>query len=288
MKSAEDREGKLLAVAIANHDRQIALQKCAELGYTIDNTQGTEDIKPKLQGMKGRNIDFNDLEFGEGLMDIRLKSQTDGSSTQTSRRVDLSKISQVEGAYLGVTESDSEEDAEEDTQDYIKLDIGEGQDFQALNLNHRLRRKIRRAIDAAQVQREILVRKRVIEVCEEKGIEPPTELSTRPRPLHDKGKRILENGLLESAKQERIRQRVELAEFNKAAKVLRQQAKERSLEAGLRVHAELTGRIPRRERASLDTDIAAFGPGWRPLDKPDPKDVLRPEDISLKPDHYDI
>lgn len=37
--------------------------------------------------------------------------------------------------------------------------------------------------------------------------------------------------------------RMELAEFNKAAKVLRAQAKRMTMEAGLRVHAELTGKL---------------------------------------------
>ena len=271
-------------MAIANHDREEAIKKCAEFGCTIDNTPGTEDIKPKLQGMKGRIIDFDDLEFGEGLMDIRLKSQNDEKPTLGSRRVDLSKVPQMEEVYIGAAESDSDEDVE----DYIKLEIGEGQDFQALNLNHRLRRKIRRAIDAAQVQREILVRNRVFQICEEEGVNPPAELTTCQRPVHEKGQRVLENGMLESAKQERVRQRVELAEFNKAAKVLRHQAKERSLEAGLRVHAELMGKIPRRERTSDETNIAAFGPGWRLLETPDPKDLLRPEDVSTKQEHYDI
>jgi len=55
------------------------------------------------------------------------------------------------------------------------------------------------------------------------------------------------DGTLETAKQERVRSKVELAEFNKMAKVLRRQAKEMAVEAGIRIYLELMGRIPKRE-----------------------------------------
>lgn len=54
---------------------------------------------------------------------------------------------------------------------------------------------------------------------------------------------ILENGGTEPAKQERVRARPELAEFNKASKVLGRQAKQCAMEAGLRKHAASTGRL---------------------------------------------
>jgi len=71
--------------------------------------------------------------------------------------------------------------------------------------------------------------------------------------------------------------RLELAEFNKAAKVLRKQAKEIAKEAGLRVYAEMTGRIPSRGKEPPKD----YGPGWvLPEEKP-PEDLLRPEDVMI-------
>ena len=66
---------------------------------------------------------------------------------------------------------------------------------------------------------------------------------TQLKPLNVKGHRILDNGRVETAKQERVRARMELTEFNSNMKVLRRQAKEAAIYAGLKKHAELTGKI---------------------------------------------
>ena len=62
------------------------------------------------------------------------------------------------------------------------------------------------------------------------------------------------DGTLETAKQERVRSRVELAEFNMNAKILRAQAKAKAVEAGIRIYLELMGRIPKRE--GLEEELA--------------------------------
>ncbi len=119
-----------------------------------------------------------------------------------------------------------------------------GQEIGASEFNHKLRRKLRRAIEAAQIKKEILVRKKAVEYCEEKGIEIPKELATEYQPIKLNARRILEDGTMETEKQERSRKRLELAEYNKAAKVLRKQAKSEAIEAGLRKFAVMTGQTP--------------------------------------------
>jgi hypothetical protein len=273
---AEDREGKRIAVAIAEHDRQRALEICKAVGCTVENTPETDNIKPKLQGMKGQVIDFDDLEFGEGLIDIRLKSSESGYKPDF-KRANLSHAPKNEIRYLGGGGEESGSEEDDDPEEFIQLDIGEHNHFQSLNLNHRLRRKIRRAIDSAQVRKEVLVRERARKICiEELGIDPP-ELSTPMRPIHKRGHRVLANGLLETDKQERIRQRVELVEYNRVMKILRKQAKAIAIEAGLRIHAELTGRIPKR--SDEERQKWAHPNGWREPPKEDPKNILRPEDV---------
>ena len=132
---------------------------------------------------------------------------------------------------------------EGDGDEFIKLDVGHGQDFQTLNFNHKLRRKLRRAIDNAESRKEMLVRERTIEYFKNRGDDVPPILLTSLKPLNVKGHRILDNGKLETAKQERVRARMELTEFNLQMKVLRRQAKDAAVYAGLKKHAVLTGKI---------------------------------------------
>jgi len=79
-----------------------------------------------------------------------------------------------------------------------------------------------------------------------------------------------------------VRSRLELAEFNKAARVLRKQAKEIAMEAGLRVYAEMTERIPPRDIPEAERSY--YGPGWYVTTEPDAKDFLQSEDITLADD----
>lgn len=249
-RSLEDEEAKRIAVEINRFDRKAALDRCAELGFTLQNTPGVLGIKPKALGMKGVDVDFEALELGETLNDVRPKLG--------QKRVDLSNIPEQVGTHLIPTT----QQAGQDSGEYIKLDVGEGQDYKALNLNHKLRRKLRRAMENAEIRKEVLVRERVMDLCKEKGIEPPQEISTPVKPVHLKGHRVLENGTLETEKRERVRMRMELAEFNQAARVLRKQAKKIAMEAGLRVYAEMTGRIPPRGSSGNEGHAAGYGTGW--------------------------
>ena len=271
LKSAEDEEAKRIAVEISAHERQVALQVCTRLGLTLDSTPGVKDIRPRLLGMKGQAVDFDSLKIGDSFNDIKPKhAKTEGVGA--SRRVDLSSVPESGGAYV-VSEAQTKS---EDVADFIKLDVGEGVDFEALSYNHKLRRKIRRALENTQIRKELLVREQAREKCTEYGISIPAELSTPAKSYHERGNRLLPDGTLESEKSERVRLRLELAEFNKAARVLRKQAKEIAMEAGLRVHAEMTCRIP--PRADVQ---AGYGIGWHVSSEPDPNDMIRTDDLAL-------
>ncbi|KAL8768122.1 MAG: hypothetical protein Q9209_005585 [Squamulea sp. 1 TL-2023] len=232
LKAAEDEESKKVAVEVNEAERMAALRLCENLGFTIANTPGTEDIKPRALGMRGREVDFGAIKAG--------KRQGDVGPTR-NKRVDLGAVAKtVDETYVPTDRVHTSTESEP----FIKLDIGEGQDHEAMNFNHKLRRKLRRAIDNAQIQKEMLVRQRTLDQLEAKGIAPPDELKTGGKAKNIPGMRILESGATETAKQERVRARVELAEFNNASKVLRRQAKQCAIEAGLRKHAALTGRLP--------------------------------------------
>ena len=231
-------------------ERKQALEVCARFGFTLENTAGVDGIKPRALGMKGVEVDFNAIEIGEKPSEVKLRSN--------SRRVDLGKVSNF--ATEQVLPSGIR--PEDDPEDYIRLDVGQGQDYEALNFNHKLRRKLRRAMENAQIQREVLVREQCRAYCKERGLEVPLEIETPAKPLHGTGSRTLENGVLENAKQERVRSRMDLAEYNKVAKVLRKQAKELAMEAGLRVHAELTGRLPPRGTPGNEA-VVDYGTLWK-------------------------
>lgn len=231
LKSAEDEESKKIAVEINEAERKTALDLCESLGFTLANTPGAEAIKPRALGMRGREIDFDAIEAAKSPGDMVLRKV---------KRVDLGQVAKT--ANKNYIKADQERRAN-DNEEFIKLDVGEGQDHEALNLNHKLRRKLRRAIDNAQIQKELLVRQRAVDGLKARGIEPPKELMTSAKAKNIPGMRVLENGAVETAKQERVRARLELAEFNQASKVLRRQAKQCAIEAGLRKHAELTGRL---------------------------------------------
>lgn len=291
MKSEEDHEAKAIAVELNTFQRRVAMAVCGDLGFTLENTEGVQDIVPIVRGLKGKSIDWDNLEIGKGT-DIQLKGQKSAYSA-ASNRVDLSKAA-GEGSlhyigggnnmeiddigFAGDDDGNEEDDDEDDdlaaNQDMLKLDVGDDQAHENVNFNHRTRRKIRRALDNQQIQREVLVREKAIKYLEEQGLPVPSILRSSPKPVHEKGARLLENGSLETEKQERIRQRIELTEFNNNAKVLRRQAKEIALEAGLRVYAEMTGRIAKPEGPVKEAWEVGFGEGWLKPPKPDTDDVL--------------
>lgn len=262
----EEEESKKIAVDVNIFERKAALDHCAKLGFTLANTPGVNDIKPRALGMKGIEVDFDALDVGESRSTIQKKS--------TKKRVDLGNA--PKDAQTQLISSGPQQNGV-GQEEFIKLDVGDGQDFESLNYNHKLRRKLRRAIDSAEVRKEILIRQRALDYYTENNMDHPAVLLTPPKPLHIKGQRILENGTLETAKQERVRARMELAEYNLAARVLRKQAKQVAMEAGLRKHAELTGKLSSaslsaKEESSIGTQAQAA---------PDRHDRLNP---SLKPE----
>ena len=260
-------------MAIATIERKVALEISAALGFTFSNTEGVAKIKPKALGMKGVEVDFDELELGDSLNDV--KSRDAGNTVNKHRRrVDLSGAAGIEGAHIVPTGVPNAEDPG----DFIKLDIGEGQDHETLNYNHKLRRKLRRAIEAADVKKELLVRERAVQCCKEIGMDPLPELVTPAKPIHLRGERALEDGTLETAKAERVRLRLELAEFNKAARVLRAQAKDIAMEAGLRVYAEMTGRVPPRGSQGNEGSTLNYGPGWVLPEEKSPE-VIKPHEL---------
>ena len=148
-------------------ERKAALDLCQALGFTIENTPGTDEIKPKALGMKGVDVDFDAIEKSDRQGDIRLKKPTANSS---SKRVDLSKAAKsgkVEYISTGPNE------AQDEGNEFIEFEVGQGQEYQTLNFNHKVRRKLRRAIDNAEIKKEMLVRDRTIEHLKGKGEEVP-------------------------------------------------------------------------------------------------------------------
>lgn len=233
LKSIEDEESKKIAVDINILERKAALECCAALGFTLTNTADVDEVKPRALGMKGVEVDFDAIDIGESRSDVKPK--------KANSRVNLGDVpDHAKAEYISTGQRSEDREPE----DFIKLDVGEGRDFETLSYNRKLRRKLCRAIDNAKIRKEMLVRQRALDLCIEKYIEVPSELKTPYKPINTKGQRILENGTFETAKQERVRARMELAEFNTNMRILRKQAKEAAIYAGLRKHAELTGKFP--------------------------------------------
>ncbi|KAG7007121.1 hypothetical protein G7Y79_00011g030190 [Physcia stellaris] len=249
LKAQEDEESKRIAVEIADFERKAAMEHCVSLGFTLSNTDGVNDVQPRALGMKGVEIDWNAIEPDDRPGTIRLKNPSTASKPKNPRRVDLGVIPGNAQSFLPphrqktLPNTQGDENAHVDAEEFIKLDVGSEHQFQELSYNHKLRRKLRRSLDNAQIAKELLVRERAIAHYTSQELPVPAVLTTPTKPINVRGSRILENGTLETAKQERVRSRLELAEFNRVMKVLRRQAKQTAIEAGLRKHAEVTGRI---------------------------------------------
>ena len=243
----EDEESKRLAVEVTNMQRKQALEVCAELGFTLENVEGVEEIQPRALGMKGQAVPFDKLEMvGERPSGLKVRGEEKRDRPRRNR-VDLGAIPSEDMVHDVTNTFRGNADASMNA-NFVELGSGEaGQDFEALNYNHKLRRKLRRALESAQVKKELLVREKAIAYCEEKGIPVDPILLTPGKPKNVRGQRTMPDGQLETSKQERVRARVELIEFNRWAKILRRQAKEQSIEAGIRIYLELMGRIPKRE-----------------------------------------
>jgi hypothetical protein len=247
--SMEDEQRKKLATEVTIKNRRDAMRVCEELGFTLQNVEGVTEIQPRALGMKGAAVDFSKLEFvGNTESGLRVVAK-DQKKTEKPKgsRVDLGAIapeSMTQTVYGPYNTSGNSASLEEN---FVAFGDEGGHEHQQLNFNHRLRRKLRRAMEAAQIKKELLVREAAIEHCKENNIEVPPILTTPTKPENIRGQRTMPDGRLETAKQERVRSRVELAEFNRNAKILRAYAKEKAVEAGIRIYLELMGRIPKRE-----------------------------------------
>ena len=231
--TVEQEEIKRIATEINIAERKAALERCAQLGFYLTTTPGVDEIKPRAMGMKGREVDFDKIQTGDSPLESRANSR--------SKRIDLGDVADESKTQLIATGQNRRGG---DAGDFIEFVGGnDDQDFEVGGYNHKVRRKLRRAVEAAKIKKEVLVRQKAMEHCHAHGIEPPDELQTSAKPINVRGQRVLEDGTLETAKQERVRMRMELAEYNKAARVLRKQAKQAAIEAGLRKFAELTGAV---------------------------------------------
>ncbi|KAL9105894.1 MAG: hypothetical protein Q9227_009005 [Pyrenula ochraceoflavens] len=265
LQAMEDEEGKRLAIAVNRAHRRRALDCAAQLGFTLDNVEGVEDIKPKALGMKGVEVDWNNLEITDGPSGLKLvdedsslkKPVQPAKGKRNSNRVNLGAIaseSRTKSVFADTNAKSANHHQPGFEGDFVQFTSTDAGSYEPANLNHKLRRKLRRALEAVQIQKETLVRQRAIQHCEENKIPVPPALTTPPKPINNRGARCMPDGTLETGKQERVTWRVELAEFNKWAKILRKQAKEMSIEAGIRVYLELMGRIPRRAEAGERTE----------------------------------
>lgn len=246
LRTMEDEESRKLAVELTMMHRKLALEVCAELGFTFENVVGVDEIVPRALGMKGKEVPFDKLEIvGDRPSGLKVRGEEKREKPR-GKRIDLGAIPD-ESMVHDVTNTFKGNADESMNANFVELGTGgAGQDFEALNYNHKLRRKLRRALESAQVRKELMVREAAIKHCEEKGIEVDPVLRTPGKPQNVKGQRVMPNGQLETSKQERVRARVELIEFNRWAKILRRQAKEQSIEAGIRIYLELMERIPKR------------------------------------------
>jgi len=73
LKAQEEEESKKIAIEVNEAERARAMELCASLGFTLENTEGVLDIKPKALGMKGQEVDFDAIEPSDKAGTIRLK-----------------------------------------------------------------------------------------------------------------------------------------------------------------------------------------------------------------------
>ena len=239
IESLVQEESRRVAVEVNRHERRVALERCAELGFTLENVEGIDDIKPKLSGAKGQTLDFDKFEFGPSPSELKLRARISGVGVRTGR-VNLGAAPDDSSTvHISATGANAVAPGE-----FISLgDASDDREFQELALNHKLRRKVHRAMEHTQIAKEALVRQKATEYCEREGLPIPTDFETLVKVKRSEGHRVLPDGTIETEKQGRVRARVELAERNKFTKVLRAQAKERATKAGLETYAQLTGKI---------------------------------------------
>ncbi|KAI9888312.1 MAG: hypothetical protein M1814_000587 [Vezdaea aestivalis] len=236
----EDQLNHQLAMELNDHDRLVALHYCDLLGFTLANTDGVNDIKPTVTGLKGIDFDWDDIEIGEGKLDFKIKRKAENSFTDNSNPNLTSLGPRTSKATSTATASQS---------NFISFAPTETTDLGSLN--YKIRKKLQMSLDRCELEKEKHVRERALEYLTEHGMTHPPQLLTELHPKSKTGKLVLPNGLLETDKQLRIRARVELAEFNKFMKVLRAQAKEQSIYAGLKKYADAMAAAEEREKEEL-------------------------------------
>lgn len=255
----EDEERKRLSLEVTRMNRRNAMIICEELGFTLQNVEGVADIEPRALGMKGMDVDFAKLEFvGDAASGLKvIAKEKEKIEKPKSRRINLGAIASEEVTQTVYGPYNTSGDPGSLNQNFVEFGDDAGHEHHEISYNHKVRRKLRRAMEAAQIKKELLVREAAIKHCEEQSIEVPDVLRTASKPDTVKGQRTMPDGTLETSKQERVRSRVELVEFNKNAKVLRRQAKDMAVEAGIRIYLELMGRIPKREGLEDEPAIKA-------------------------------
>ncbi|KAI9848734.1 MAG: hypothetical protein M1837_006821 [Sclerophora amabilis] len=173
LEAVVEEETRRIASQISLYQRKEAMDVCAAMGFTLDNTEGAESIMPKVKGGKRRDPE-------------------DRKSQHT----------------------------------------------------------LQRAIDAAQIKKEKLVRQKAIRFCQSNEIQPFPELLTPQKPVKMKGRVVKEDGTLQTDKEARAKMKWEQTEKKQASKALRKYAK-RVAEEERRRHWQMAGEIPKRSGAAV-------------------------------------
>jgi hypothetical protein len=97
------------------------------------------------------------------------------------------------------------------------------------------------AREEAEIAKEMLVRETCLAFLKKHDIPAPTEILRPTSPPKFRAKRVIHSGRLETENREIEQKKIELAEYNRAMTVLREQARKKAVTAGQRVFAALTG-----------------------------------------------
>lgn len=227
--SAESEAVKKIHVEVDEWERRNAMAFCNSLGFTIENTEGAKDIKPRVLGMKGKELDIDNLESVLRAAEEKLaaeKADLEKYGDHRAGRVDLGKVQDESKATLILGSGEADQSGMDG--DFISFDVDDNDEPVAeddVNYNHKMRRKLNRAILGAQIKKENLVRARALAHCKANGIEVQTGFTAAHQPVKLDNHRMLIDGSMETAKQERIRKRVETAKYNELARAFRKIAK---------------------------------------------------------------
>lgn len=230
----EQEEVKRINDEINLAERHRALEVCQEFGFTLSNVEGVHEF------------DITEIRGQSSAPKNKDEKVTKNLTAQTvkSNRVGLDKAAYESTAEILTSDGTMPTEIGGFVSRNFKDRKLEGNQFGSLRYNHKLERKLHKA---AQIKKELLVRAAAKKYCESNGIEVPSELATKYKPVKRMGRRILEDGTLETEKQAHIIKRLELAEYKE---VLRKQAKAETNEAGLRLSAMLTSeKLVNQQRA---------------------------------------